>query len=85
MDCFNITLDLIHCNFIRFFYRVPNTEVVPVLSDDNIGSRNPAYILAIVKQGLLLLLFDVVKMKLPSLVSEEKFVATRIKFKVVNL
>lgn len=85
LNAFNITLDLIHGNFIRLIDGVPNAQVVAVLGNDNIGVGNPAYILAVVKKSLLLLLLDVVKVELSTLVSEQQLGAAGVQLQVIYL
>jgi hypothetical protein len=85
LDTLNVTFDLIHGDLVGLIYGVPDTEVVTVLSDNDIRVGNPADILAVVEQGLLLLLLDVVEMKLAALVSEEKLGATWVELEIVDL
>jgi hypothetical protein len=85
LDALDVTLHLIHGDLVGLVDGVPDTEVVAVLSDDDIGVGYPAHILAVVEQGLLLLLLDVVEMQLAALVSEEKLGAAWVQLEVVDL
>jgi hypothetical protein len=53
---------LIHGDLVRLFNTVPHAEIVSVLGYNHIRVRNPADVLAVIEKGLLLLLFDVIKM-----------------------
>jgi len=85
LDALDVALDLVHGYLIRLIDRVPNAEVITILGDNHIGVWDPANILAIVQEGLLLLLFDIVEVKLAALVSEEKLGAAWVQLKIVNL
>jgi hypothetical protein len=85
LNALNVTFDLIHGDLVGLINGVPDAEVVTVLSDNDIRVGDPAHILAVVQQGLLLLLLDVVEMKLAALVSEEKLGATWVELEVVYL
>ena len=83
LDGFYVTLDVVHGYLVGLFDGVPDAEVLTVLSYHNVGVRNPRDILAIVKKSLLFLLFDVIEMKLASLVSEKELGTTRVQLEVV--
>jgi len=85
LNGFDITLDLVHGDLVGLLDAVPDAEVVPVLSNDDVGVWNPADELAVVEEGLLLLLLDVVEVQLSSLVSEKELAASWVELKVVNL
>lgn len=71
MNGLHIAFDSIHRNFVRLVNTVPNTEVLSVLSDNDIRVGNPADILAVVEKRLFLLLFDIVEVELLAFVAEE--------------
>jgi len=85
MDILNIALNGVHSNLIGFLNRVPNAEVLSVLSDNNIGVGYPGDVFTVVQEGLLLLLLDIVQVELLALVSEEQLGATGVQLKVVDL
>ena len=85
LDGIDITLDLVHGDLVGLFDTVPHTEVVSVLSNNHIGVWDPADILAVIEQSLLLLLLDVVEMQLSPLVSEQQLVASWVQLEVVDL
>jgi hypothetical protein len=85
LNALHVTLNLIHSYLVGFIDAVPDAEIVAVLSDNDVGIRDPADVLAVVEQGLLLLLLDVVQVKLAALVAEKKLRAAGVQLQVVDL
>ena len=85
LNGFNISLNLVHGHLVSLINAVPDAEIVPVLGNNNVTVWHPADELAVVEQSLLLLFLDVVQVKLSSLVTEQKLVASWIQLKIVDL
>jgi hypothetical protein len=85
LDALDISFNFIHSNLIGLIDGVPNTEIVAILSDNDVRVGDPADILAVVEQGLLFLFLDIVQVKLTALIPKEQLVATWVELKIVNL
>ena len=85
LNRFDISLDLVHGHLVSFINAVPDAEIVPVLGNNDVTVWHPADELAVVEESLLLLFLDVVQVKLSSLVTEQKLVASWVQLKIVDL
>lgn len=81
---FNVTFNIIDGDLIRVFNTIPHAEIVAILSDHDITFRYPLCVTTVAQQGVFGLLFNVIEMKLSLFISEQKFIAVRVKFEEIN-